>query len=391
MNVLFATTSYPADSDDPRGIHIHRLARSLAAEGVKVRVVAPGTRQNAVATLDGVTIDRRAYWWRSGQRLAEGLGGIMSNIRNKPWLVPQVPFMFAALYRGLKANAPWADVVHAHWLYPAGLMATYATAQTPLVVTSHGGDLNRIRSRGVVARSVKRVFEHSHTVLGVSEALTSRAVELGCDPSRALFQPLGVDLEPKQLRRIDWTSPDGALRVAFVGSLIERKAPDVLIEALADLSMLGTTPSCAFVGAGPLKSSIENAASKHGIDSRFLGNVAPDEVACWLAAADLLCLPSWSEGRPLAVMEAMAAGIPVVASDIDGVSELVTVETGILVDPGDSTGFAKALHQLAIEPARRSSLGAAGRARIGQLGLTTRTVARSHIEIYEAAIEESRT
>jgi glycosyltransferase involved in cell wall biosynthesis len=391
MKVLFVTTSYPADELDSRGIHVHRLARSLLTEGIEVRVVAPAIRGRSVPKLDGVVIDRRRYWFRRGRLVAEGLGGIVPNVKRRPWLVAQLPTLAGALARGVRANRDWADVIHAHWLYPGGLVATATAKGTPTIVTTHGGDLNRAGSRGLTAWMIGRVLRRAQRVVAVSEALLRRLLEMGANPNRTSFQPLGVDIaNGTDAQLADWVEPAGVLKILFVGSLIPRKAPLVLVDAVARLRDKGTTAAVVFAGTGALAAEIERLAAGHGLAVRLLGNVPPNEVRSWLATTDVMVLPSLSEGRPVAIMEAMASGVPVIATDIAGVRELVTTDTGFLVEPDSPAELSHALLQLAGNSNLRERLGEEGRNRIAVLGLTTQAVAKSHRRLYEDVTAESR-
>ncbi len=150
----------------------------------------------------------------------------------------------------------------------------------------------------------------------------------------------------------------------------------------------GIAVTLAFCGDGPLSGRIREQCRSLGVAAVLPGNVAPASVRSWLEAADVFVLPSVSEGRPVAVMEAMAAARPVVASDISGVRELVSPRSGALVNPADVRGFADAIQRFA-DATRRQSAGTAGRERIVELGLTSQSVARAHIAGYEDLLKRA--
>jgi glycosyltransferase involved in cell wall biosynthesis len=167
--------------------------------------------------------------------------------------------------------------------------------------------------------------------------------------------------------------------VLAVGRLHEQKGHDVLLRAAADV-----TDACfALAGDGPERARLERLAAELGIADRvrFLGtrNDVPD----LLAAADVVVLPSRYEGLPLSLLEAMAAGVPVVASRIPGNDELVEDRrTGVLVAPGDAAALAEALRQLLADPARRAALAEQGRKQVADR-YTARAVADRVMEQYE--------
>ena len=171
MRVLFITSAYPANLDDPRGTFIHVLARSLVEEGVQVTVLAPGSPGAPRSELrDGVHVRRATYWIPRWQSLATGLGGIVPNLRSKPWLIFQIPALLLALSWRAVRLARGADVIHAHWVLPSGLAGVRARRWSgrPLIITSHGGDLNLAVRIPALRPLVRRTVTQAQHCVGVS-------------------------------------------------------------------------------------------------------------------------------------------------------------------------------------------------------------------------------
>ncbi len=163
----------------------------------------------------------------------------------------------------------------------------------------------------------------------------------------------------------------GGRKLLFVGRLVPRKEVAVLIEALARLRVRGRDVELEIVGDGPEREKLLSLARRTGFapSITFRGMLDEAGVAGTLRNADLLVVPSSSEGLPAVIMEAMASGLPVVASEIDGIPELVRHgETGFLVPPRDPERLADAITRLLDDPAMARRMGDAGR----------RLVARRH-------------
>ena len=156
-------------------------------------------------------------------------------------------------------------------------------------------------------------------------------------------------------------------RLICVGRLVHHKGHAVLLEAVAELERAGVPVRAIVVGDGPKRARLERLARRLRIDDRvvFTGGVGQDRIRDLYAGADICCLPSFAEGIPVVLMEAMAVGLPVVTSRIMGIPELVEDGTnGLLVPPGRPTELARALQRLIGDPALRRRMGAAGRERV---------------------------
>jgi glycosyltransferase involved in cell wall biosynthesis len=394
LRVLLITSAYPTSDHDARGTFIASLARALVAEGAQVTVLAPGAAgAPAETTQNGVRVVRANYWINRWQTLAQGLAGIVPNLRARPWLLLQVPLMVLALIRAALRLAPAADVVHAHWVYPSGIAGVVAArrAGKRLVVTSHGGDLHlskRLRFLRWIAQWVSR---RADLCIGVSRAMVSEFRELGVPEERIAFLPLGVDVSPTPRLSIDHSEAFRAFkemegfRIIYAGSLSPRKAVHTLIEAHHMLEMRGQRIATLIVGAGPERDRLHTLSEQLGTGQIiFAGHQPPATIAHWLKLCDVLVLPSRSEGRPLVLIEAMAHGVPFIASDIEGPRELANGgKTGFLFPYGNAELLSALIQRLANEPETRERLRSAGLAYVRDEGLTSEICARRHLLAYD--------
>lgn len=399
MRVLFVTSAYPAHPDDPRGIHIHRLARALCRAGVHITVVSPGAPAAARAeVLDGVLVQRVPYWIPKWQRLATGLGGIVPNLRQSPWLSLQVPPLITALTWRACALASAFDVIHAHWLYPAGIAGLISARahRIPLVVTSHGGDLNLARHSRLLHLLTSRISQAADVCVGVSDALCEQFVSLGVVAKRVMCIPAGVEVTAEQSSFPEEASRSyqefktfAGFRLVYVGSLIPRKSVDTLLEAHDELVQRKHAIASAIVGPGPLREVLQDIVRKRALRHVFFADAqSPSAVPGWMSAAHALVLPSLSEGRPVVVMEAMALGLPVVATNISGTRELVRdEETGLLFTPRDAIGLANCIERLIRDEGLRQELGRRARTRVEEDGLTLPRVVQKHLALYAQLCE----
>jgi glycosyltransferase involved in cell wall biosynthesis len=237
--------------------------------------------------------------------------------------------------RTVRASRP--DVVYAHFLVPAGLIAALGT-RAPLVVTAHGRDVRNVGWRPGLAAATRLVVRRATTVVCVSDYLR-RELETKVPDARGKTEVVssGVDLE-----RFDvGPAPNGSPRFLCVGALDERKNVVRLADAFARLGE-GTL---TFAGDGPLRPRLEG---RSGV--RLAGRVPHDEVPQLLADAHVLCQPSLLEPLGQALLEGMAASRTVVATRIGGPPEFVPPEAGVLVDPLDLDGLERALRTAAALP-----------------------------------------
>jgi glycosyltransferase involved in cell wall biosynthesis len=283
------------------------------------------------------------------------------------------------------------DIVHTHTA-KAGIVgraaAVIAPGERPLIVhTYHGHVLEGYFGRAQAA--VYRGLEHaaarpSDCLIGVSQGTVDDLVRLRVAP-RARFRviPLGLDLAPfLELSdsaglglRSELGLADDEILATFVGRLVAIKRVDVLLRAQAHARSLGAPLRLAVVGDGPLRASLEKLAHELGVGPSvsFLGYRR--DMTAVAAATDIGVLASDNEGTPVSLIELAAAGRPVVATDVGGVADVVTPETGLLADRGDAVGLGQAVARLALNPADRAGMGRSGRQHVASRYSASRLVA----------------
>jgi teichuronic acid biosynthesis glycosyltransferase TuaC len=245
------------------------------------------------------------------------------------------------------------DVACNFWLYPEGY-ATVAVARRlgiPAVVGSIGSDLNRIADP--VSRWFTRLaMKQAAFVVTKSEHLRERAIQMGINASKVQTIRNGCNssvfhLRDRSAARAHLAIDDKAELVLFVGRLDAAKGIEELLEAFASLASRRPNLRLAFVGDGPGSGHLRSKAKDLALEDRVILNGAcpSHKVAQWLAAANVLALPSYNEGYPNVVIEALSCGRPVIATNVGGIVELVNEESGILIPRRDSRALANAIEK----------------------------------------------
>lgn len=343
-------------------LHATLLTERLDPHGYDSLLVAgaEGAREGNYLTLHGKTLDHLVRLPALGREV-QGLTDLLA---------------FVQLTRLLRRIRP--QIVHTH-MAKAGTLGRLAafTARVPVVVHTYHGHV----FHGYFSPAKSRVFlaierwlgRRTDRLLAVSETVRSDLVALGiADPGRFHVVPLGLDLATflaceayRGQLRAELALPDSTPLVGIVARLVPIKAHEVFLEAAARLRR--DVPECRFlvVGDGDRRADLERQAERLGVADRvrFLG-WRPD-LARIYADLDVVALCSRNEGSPVSLIEAMAAGRPVVATRVGGVPDLVEDGvTGYLVPADDCDALASAVRALLADPERRQAMGAAGRKRV---------------------------
>ena len=394
MNILVLTTSYPVFAGDHSGGFIHALDRALARRGHALRVVVPGRSGHIGRTsLDGIDAWHFRYALRDrGHSLTSTPGGIPEALRRDPFAAARLPVMMGCFVAHAARHAAWADVIWANWLGAglAGAMVRLARPR-PMVLTLRGDDAYLVHDRLLWQTAGRWVFARCAAVTAVSANMAALLEEFLPRRVRpALVPAFGVDTEAF---RPAWKVADGpvvkpqaeAAAALFVGNVSGAKGVDVLLRALARCRSRCTL---TVVGSGPDLPAMEAMSRELGLAwrVRFLGRKDSRDIPSLMRQADFLVLPSRSEGRPNVVLEAMASGLPVIATPVGDVPELVSAgRTGLLVAREDAEGLAGAIDRLADDADLRSRMARAARACIESESLSWDRTAEQFERIFRRA------
>ncbi len=260
------------------------------------------------------------------------------------------PLYAASLAATTLRYAGRVDIVLGSWAYPDGFAAVVLADMlgVPAVIKLHGSDMNVVARWPGPRRCLKWALPRAERVVAVSGALVEAAATLGVPKERIDLVPNGIDrtaFQPRdraQARRALELPVDGQM-VLYVGHITEPKGAFDLVRAYAAARPRLNGARLVLVGDGSGLEACRKLASSLDNTISLVGAQTHDRIPLWLAACDVLALPSWNEGMPNVVLEALASGRRVVATRVGGVPEVVTPELGILVRPRDLTALEHAL------------------------------------------------
>jgi phosphatidyl-myo-inositol dimannoside synthase len=376
--VVMVTTSYPRFPGDSVGTFMEPIAKSVAARGHEVHIVAPWhplVSRNEPE--DGVWFHFYKYAPFRSLNVFGYAAAMRADVNLRGAAYVAAPLALVAGWRAARgvARKHRATLMHGHWVIPGGLLAAMAMPDLPLVVSLHGSDVYVAETLAPARRAARAVFQRAGVVTACSSDLGRRAVALGADPGRIVVVPYGVDVERFR--------PDGARRACLreqlgirtgttfvfaAGRLVKKKGFEYLIDAfgrLSDESMV-----LVIAGEGDLRGELRARAfsAEAGDRIRFLGNQTQDQIAGLLAAADIVVVPSVRDdsgnvdGLPNIVMETLASGTPLVTTPAGGIGAIVQNDrTGLIVSERDSAALAAAICSLACDPQKRQRIGDAAR------------------------------
>ena len=256
------------------------------------------------------------------------------------------------LLPAVRAFAP--NLILNYVVYPDGFAALRIARalKVPVVLTAIGSDLNRMSDR-LVAALTRSTLRHADQTTTVSDDLRKTAIRLGAPADRTQAILNGCDTSVfhprnREKARQALSLDPSAEVIVYVGRLDVRKGLVELIEAMAQLRQTRPAARYYLIGDGPDKPILLSAIARHNLAAQvtLIPSCPTQGVAQWMAAADLVTLPSYREGCPNVVLEALAAGRPVVATNVGGIPELMDDTCGRLIPPHDATALAHALDEV---------------------------------------------
>jgi glycosyltransferase involved in cell wall biosynthesis len=346
-HILVTTTIFPNSQEQSKGVYIFKIVEALS-KLCSVRVIAP------VPFCPPLVRSDRYVRYREVPH-QERLGGVP--IYHPRYLViPRVArsfygfFYFLGLLRTFLAlrREFRPNVLLAFWAYPDGFgaMLLGKFLKIPLVIGCRGCDVNSVGDSFLRKKWTQLALKKSRKIFAVSQAMKQVLQALGVETDKIAVVPNGIDL-----RQFQPTEPEEARRrlkhvnfrfgervVLYCGRLSHEKGILFLIRALQLVKERYRPIRLLIVGEGPLKAQVRSLCQELGLEENvtMLGELQHDAVTTVMSASDLLCAPSIREGWPNVVVEALSCGVPVVASKVGGVPEILNSPVyGRMVPPGD--------------------------------------------------------
>lgn len=353
--ILVFTNVFPDSVEGDKGLHMKIECVGLAKE-FDVEVIAPipwliflrrylGKKRNRQMRHPQVTQDIPVY-------------------RPVYFTIPRIGLQFSGVFYFLsvlglvlilRRNCKF-DLILAYWTYPDGYVAALFSKmfKVPLIIRPRGSDINIIAQNKKLRPYVIAALEKADKVITVSAALKEKVKELGIDENKISVITLGINQDRffmigRQEARERLGLPQEQRIILFVGNLVPIKGIDVFLKAMHILKSRGTS-NCmlCLVGSGPLKENLCNLITDLSLQDcvRMVGGVSNQNLRLWMNASDLFCLPSHNEGWPNVLMEALACGIPVVATNVGGIPEIINdKKLGVLIPPKNPEMFAQGIKE----------------------------------------------
>ena len=312
------------------GVHIHTLSKKLVSEGHEVYVITYPHKE--IKDIDGIHVIGT-----KGLNIP-GVRGLMFKKNAKKALQKLV-------------EKEDIDIIHGHYLFPAGAAAVEVGKQYGIktYVTAHGSDMFEMyKSQAFMRSPIRKVLNDADVVFAVSNALKHEIIATGvvgiAEKTRLSWN--SVDIDKFNNNGNNSFKEENKLTdkpiVLFVGNLIKRKNVESLIEAK---KVANSDYYLVIVGDGPLFKKLNKKVEDENIhDVIFTGS--RNDVENIIPSCDVLVLPSFSESFGLVLIEALACGKPVIGSDVGGITEIITEDVGLLVDPKKISSIAKTIDKI---------------------------------------------
>ena len=394
MRILHVVTAFPRSPDDVIVPWLVDLLKRLRAAGHEVEVFTSSYRGAPDQVVSGIPVHRFRYFPRRWERLTHEEAAPDRMKRALLYRVMAVCFVVAGTVAAWRlCRRQRYDVIHVHWPFPLALFGWAAQRARPaaLVTTFYGVELRWVKTAMPFLRGFLRwAARRSDQVVAISSYTADEVRELAPAPIEVI--PYTSSL-PAPAPRAGQRPVGAPFTVLFVGRLVERKGVSHLVDAVS-LLLPRVDVRLVIVGDGPERARIEGRIQEKGLDGRVAvrGRVSEAELQDAYAAADAFVLPAVvdrrgdTEGLGVVLLEAMNHRVPVIASAIGGITDIVEDGvSGLLVPPGDAAALAAALERLARAPDLAAGLGGAGQERLRER-FSWEAITRRWAEVYAAAV-----
>jgi len=385
--ILFLTTSFPAPGYPASGIFIYHLVENLS-KYCDIQVLSPDSDKKIGNISHAKNYHFRYTLFRYAPRILQSLfhrpGGLPAAVQNNKWKIMILPLSLISMAIHILRYSKYAGLIHANWSLTA-VVALFVRKiyHIPVIVTFRGSDISLGNSSYFAKLLIRISVKYCEQVICISKALKTILIDqYNCPIEKISVIPNGISDEFINLSiKQNFSSP---VRLMFIGNLTKNKSVDVILKSLGNLKAPDFL--LTIIGSGPEESHLTKLSNNLGISSnvRFLGHLPPEEIPDLLQDSDIFVFSSKAEGRPNVILEAMAAGKPVIASNIQGINDLISDgNTGLLYTYGNTTELHSRIIEIIDNPELAHRLGQRARQHISDLELTWDCCAKQYLELYK--------
>lgn len=351
MNILVLTTLYPNNIQHRHGIFIENRVKELVKRypEAKVKVIAPVPYFPAWLPIKG--------YKQYSDVVRQETRSDIEVLHPQYFVIPKIGMNITPhfLYRTclasiaeIQENGFAIDVIDSHYFYPDGVVASWVGEKLniPVMVTARGSDINVIPDNRIARKRIVKALTNIQASAAVSQALADEMIKLAPLAKAPVVLRNGVDLDlfhPDAVKpKLPFTIESDEKLILSVGNLVELKGHHLVIEALSSLDKV----KLIIIGEGVMKAELKQLVVKINVQERvfFTGNIQQHELPGYYAVADALVLASSREGMPNVLLESLACGTPVIATNVGGSSEVITQgDIGELLSERNAECIAEAL------------------------------------------------
>jgi N-acetyl-alpha-D-glucosaminyl L-malate synthase BshA len=339
---------FPKYKGDYYGSFVFDEAKMLVKKGFEVHVV---TQHNPhipyEEIMDGIHVHRFKWLEPKEFKALVHFNGLIDNFRLITYIIS---LFFNLMWIIKKYNV---NVVHSHSVIPTGFIGVIVAKimGKPVFITAHGMDVNNFEEKTFFKLLIQFSLNNCNKAIAVSKNLALKMISFGVDEDNILILRNAIDtdrfkpINNQKIRKI-YNINNNDILILFVGYLDTFKGIFELINAFDKIQQDNKNVKLMIVGTGPKKHELKDKITKMNLKNSiiFTGKLRPDEMHDYYQAADIFTLPSYTEGLPLVVLEAMACGLPVVVSNVGGIPEVINEgENGFLISPKNEEILTKKL------------------------------------------------
>lgn len=349
--ILLLSTSFPRWKNDYYSPFLLDYANALSKCGIEVTVVTTHMPGSEIMTnIGNITIFRLRYFFEKYELLNESKAGIPAAWEKNKLTFFLIIFFIIRLAIYLIFNTNKYDFINSHWTITSfAAVITKRFHKKKIITSLHGSDIFLATKLPFIKNITKFILDNSDKIFCVSQAIKDQILLLGYKKNNIKVLPNGIDL--KQFTK---TTPSKKNQLLFVGSLTKNKSVDTLINSFQLIHNEFSDFTLQIIGNGPEENNLKRMCGELNLENKiyFLGSLNKDQVIDFMKSSYLLILPSIKEGFGVVILEAMAVGLPCIASRTGGILDIVNESRGCLFDVGDSHQLYSCIKDLIVDKSK---------------------------------------